>query len=418
MSYPKAFGYYLSKVNNFSRQQLELQTFANTQFTPNQQMVIELPQGLIDLSTFTLKGLVASSGAGVYLPPIELLFDSYAVECGGVSVQNGFTNYGDLFNIFRQYQMEDKKNFRKILQLEGRQETLAATGENAVTDATAIPFAMYNFLGFLGSVKVLDTTLLPPVKIYFRLAPSTVMTKHADSSTTPSFTLSDVKATVDILDIADGVYYNMISQRLAQAPLEIPFENYQTVVGGAGTTNQNTRWSTSADCLEAVIATFKVKAAASFTPDTTTKLSSYFTRGTNGVEGTKINTSQFKVNSIPYPARPCQTKYEDVFVDTAHTLGASQDVLGATDAGMTNTKVWNEKYWVHAHSFTYTDADDGHKLVGVSGRGNQLLGDWETTGTTGTTGTPAVSDSLQPLLWLKCKSILRIGAGRMVELVL
>ena len=412
MSYPKSFAYYLSRVNNFSRQQVKLQTFANTTFTPNQQLVIELPQGLIDLSTFTLKGKVQTNGAGVYLPPVELLWDSYAVEVGGVSVQNGFTNYGDLFNIFRQYQMEDKKNFRKILQLEGHQDANPLTADGVIS-STLQPFAMYNFLGFLGSVKVLDTTLLPPVKIYFRLAPSSVLTKHGSSATAnPTFTLSEVRATVDILDIADGVYYNMISQRLAQAPLEIPFENYQTVVGSSGNVSQNTRWSTSTDCLEAVIATFKVKDANTLTHDTTTKLSSYFTRGTNGVSGTSIDTSQFKVNSIPYPATPCETVFGDVFVDTAHTLGASQDVLGATDAGMATHPIWGQKYWVHAHSFTYPDADDGHKLIGLSGRANQILGDWQTTGITGS------SDSLQPLMWLKCKSILRIGSGKMVELVL
>jgi hypothetical protein len=370
MSYPKPFAYYLSRLNNFSRQQVRLQTFANTTFTPNQQLVIELPQGLIDLSTFTLKGKVATNGVGVYLPPVEMLFDSISIEVGGVSVQNGFTNYGDLFNIFRQYQMEDKKNFRKILQLEGRQATVAADG---TTDSLApLPFAMYNFLGFLGSVKVLDTTLLPPVKIYFRLAPTSVLTKHAGSATVPSFTLSDVRGTVDILDIADGVYYNMISQRLAQAPLEIPFENYQTVSGTLSSRTQSTRWSTSSDCLEAIIATFKTLTPNTFTPDDTTKLSVYFTRGTNGI-GT-IDTSQFKVNGIPYPSMPCESDFGDVFVDTAHTLGASQDVLGATDAGMVSHPVWNEKYFTHAHSFTYPDAEDSHRMVGLSGRANQILG--------------------------------------------
>lgn len=405
MSYPKPFAYYLSRLNNFSRQQVKLQTYANTTFTPNNQLVIELPQGLIDLSTFTLKGKVATNGVGVYLPPVELLFDSISIEVGGVSVQNGFTNYGELFNIFRQYQMEDKKNFRKILQLEGRQDSIASNGAD---DNTALPFAMYNFLGFLGSVKVLDTTLLPPVKIYFRLAPTSVLTKHVDSATVPSFTISDVRGTVDILDIADGVYYNMISQRLAQAPLEIPFENYQTVTGTLSAVTQSTRWSTSSDCLEAIIATFKTSTPNSFTRDTTTKLSEYFTRGTKDGNST-ITTSQFKVNGIPYPSTPCESDFGDVFVDTAHTLGASQDVLGATDAGMVSHTLWGQKYFTHAHSFTYPDAEDSHRLVGLSGRANQILGSWETSGT----GT-----NLQPLLWLKSKSILRIGSGKMVELVL
>lgn len=399
MSYPRAFGYYLSRLNNFSRQKVRLQTLANTTFTPNQQMVIELPQGLIDLSTFTLQGKARTTATGVYLPPVELLIDSVSVEVGGVSIQNGFTNYGDLFNIYRQYQMEDKKNFRKILQLEGRQDTTAAAG---ATDNTAVPFAIYNWLGFLSSVKVLDTTLIGPVKIYIRLAPTGVLTKDAGSANVPSYELTEVRANVDILDIADGVYYNMIAQRLAQAPLEIPFDNYQTVVGTLASPNQSTRWSTSSDCLEAIIATFKTSTPNSFSQSTTTKLSEYFTR-----YGADVTTSYFKVNGIPYPSIPCDPA--DIFVDTSHTLGASQDVVGATEAAMNTYDVWRTLYFVHAHSFTYPDNDDTHRLCGLSGRANQLLGDWQTTGS---------GNNVQPLLWLKSKSILRVGAGRMVEVVL
>lgn len=401
MSYPKSFAYYLSRLSNFSRQRIKLQTIASTTFGPNSQIQIDLPQGLIDLQTFTLQGKARTTAAGVYLPPAELLIDSVSVEVGGVSIQNGFTNYGDLFNIYRQYQMEDKKNFRKVLQLEGKQDTIAAAGEGSDTNNTPMPFAIYNWLGFLGTVKVLDTTLIGPVRITIRLAPSGVLTKHVSSASVPNYELTDVHAKVDILDIADGVYYNMISQKLATSPLEVVYDNYQTVVGSLGQPTQNTRWSTSSDCLEAVIATFKMANPNSFLQGTH-KLSEYFKRS-----GAGVSTSQFKVNGIPYPSIPAEP--EDVFVETAHTLGASQDVLGATEADMNEYAKWRALYFVHAHSFTYPDSEDAHRMCGLSGRANQLLGDWQTTG---------AGDQIQPLLWLKSKSILRIGQGRMVEVVL
>ncbi len=402
-SYPRSLSYYLSRLSNFSRQKLKLQTYANTTFTPNQQMVIELPVGLVDMQTFTLQGYVKSNGAGIYLPPIEMLFDSVSVEIGGVSVQGQFSNYNDLFNIFRNYQMEDKKTFRRILQLEGRQDTPTAAGTE--DSASNIPFAVYNFLGFLGSVKVLDTTLMPPVKIYFRLASPSVLTKISGSATAnPSFELSDVRATVDLLDIQDGIYYNMVAQRLQQAPLEIPFDNYQTVVGRLGDISGNvTNWSTSSDCLESIIATVKSATPNSYTINTSTKLSEYFTRS-----GAGIATSQFKVNGIPYPTNPADATIGDVFVGTAHALNVSQDVLGATDAGMNSHSVWRSAYFTHAISFTYPDGEDSHRLCGLSGRQGQLLGSWDTTGT----------GNLQPILWLKMKSILRVGSGRFVEVVL
>jgi hypothetical protein len=153
----RAFSYYLSRLNNFSRQKVRLATIANTTFGANDQIVIALPEGLIDLSTFTITGRAFTSGGaaqGVTIPFVEGLVDSIAVDIGGVQVQNGFTNYNDLFNIFRQNTLTDKQAYRKMLQL----DRSAATASNSGT--SNVPFAMYNFLGFLNSVKVLDTTIL------------------------------------------------------------------------------------------------------------------------------------------------------------------------------------------------------------------------------------------------------------------
>jgi len=55
------------------------------------------------MSTFTLQGrLFTADGAahGVYAPFVEGMIDSISIEVGGVSIQNGFTNYNDLFNIY------------------------------------------------------------------------------------------------------------------------------------------------------------------------------------------------------------------------------------------------------------------------------------------------------------------------------
>lgn len=400
-SYPKSFSYYLSRMNNFSRQRIRINPLANTTFSANDVIGVDLPQALNDLTTLTLQGKASTNdglGQGVYLPFAESLIESYTVEIGGQTVPGSFTNYGDLFKIFRDYQMEDKRNFRKILQLEDKQPNPLV--DTAVTSGE--PFAIYNWLGFLGTVPILDTTLMPPVRIYFRLAPTAVLAKNSGNANVPSYKLSDVRVNIDILDVADGVYYNMIQQRLAQAPLEIPFTTYQSVSGGTGGGDQSLRWSTSADCLEAVIATFK-KTGATNAPNIVTKQSDYFTRA-----GTNITTSVFKVNGIPYPSIPCETGFGEVFIDTAHTLGASQDTLGSTDAGMSSHTAWTDNYFVHAHSFTYPDSEDSHRLVGISGRNNALLGTWETKGT---------ATNVTPLMWLKCKSILRIGSGRFVEFI-
>jgi hypothetical protein len=408
-SYPKALSYYISRMNNFSRNKVRLATIANTSFTANDQIVIQLPEGLIDLSTFTLTGrLSTADGAahGVYAPFIEGCIDSIMIEIGGVAVQSGFTNYNDLFNIYRQYQMEDRKSFRRVLQNEATQP-VGGTASNYT--CSNVPFAIYNWLGFLSSVKVLDTTILPPVKLYIRLAPNSILTVHAGNTATRTYRWNDVKASVDILDISDGVYYTMIAQRLAQSPLELPFDNYQTVTGSLGAVTQTTRWSTSTDCLTDVIATVKPSYFEQAGANSNTCLSHFFTRGGGTQWDTAIATSQFSVNGIRYPTIPCQNADGEVFTQTAHTLGVSQDVLGQTDPSMSTLPLWSSNFFVHANSFTYPDAEDAHRLVGLSGRGNQILGTFETTGT---------GSNVLPVVFLKSKSVLRVGAGKMVEAVL
>lgn len=225
------------------------------------------------------------------------MVDSVSIEIGGVAIQTGFTGYNDLFNIFRQYQMADKYSFRRVLQNE---QTLPVGGTASNYSLSNAPFAMYNWLGFLGSVDVLDTTILPPVRIYIRLASPQVIAINAGNGGTRTYRWSSVNATCDILDISDGIYYSMVAQRLQQAPLEIPFTNFQTVVGGFGAVSQSTRWSTSADCLTDVIATVKGVGYDSNNANSNTQLSSYFTRGGGDTGTTQILTSQFSVNGIRY----------------------------------------------------------------------------------------------------------------------
>lgn len=54
--------------------------------------------------------------------------------------------------------MEDKKNLRKVLQNEGLFGGAVGTASNYTCSNK--PFATYNWLGFLSSIKVLDTTIL------------------------------------------------------------------------------------------------------------------------------------------------------------------------------------------------------------------------------------------------------------------
>jgi hypothetical protein len=195
----------------------------------------------------------------------------------------------------------------------------------ASTVLTNKPFSIYNWLGLLGSVKVLDTTLLPPVKIYIRLAPRTCLSTSG-TPTSYSYQWTNVKGSIDIMDISDGVYYQMVAQKLQSSPLEIPFTNYTTIQGGSGSATQSLKFSTSANCVEMVLGTALDTGFDDTTHNTTTGLSKYFTR-----KGDTITSSQFFVNSVPYPSIPLDNSVGEVFLDTAHALGVAGDMVAQTN---------------------------------------------------------------------------------------
>ena len=406
-SYPKSLTYYITRLNNFSRQKYKVQTLANTTFNPNDLTVIQLPEGLLDLSTFTLQGqvcgLVSGGTTPTILPPfIEGLIDNIMIEIGGTSFQSGFSWYNELFNILRDFQIFNKRNMRAVLQNETSNGTLP-TG--SVVAFPGQPFAIYNWLGFLGSIKVLDTTILPPVKIYIRWASNAVLSVGG-TPTSAAYQINNAYATIDVLDISDGVYYNLIQSRLNGSPIELGYDNVTTVVGSTGAPTGSTRWSTSADCLQYVVGTVKPNNYLAQTYNTSTQLSDYFTRcGSNNA----LTQSQWFVNGVPYPSIPSSVTYGDHFVDTVHALGESQDPTSSTNPLMNTLTTFNNNFFTHVHSFTYNDDDDGHRLTGLSGRGNQILGSWNLTGT---------GSNVMPIVFLKHKSVLRIGSGKSVEMVL
>jgi hypothetical protein len=294
--------------------------------------------------------------------------------------------------------MVDKKALRGVLQNDANASTIPSA-----TVLTNVPFAIQSWLGLLGSVKMLDTTLMPTVKVYIRLAPKTILSVFNVDNTNPNYTWSNVYASVDVLDISDGMYYNAVASKLASSPIEIPFDNFATVIGSSGAVTQSHRFSTSSDCVESVIGTMLSPTYTDTLHNTTTALSTYFTR-----KGDTVSTSQYLVNGVPYPSWPLDNTVGEPFVQTTQTLGVAQDVTSSTNTNMNTLTKYNASFWTHALSFGVPYSIDERYVCGLSGRGNALQISFNTTGTS--TGIPIV--------WLKQRSILRIGNSKQVELVL
>jgi hypothetical protein len=398
---PKAFTYPISRLSNFSRQKYRLTTQGGTTLTynPNDQIIVDLPVGLLDMSTFTLHALLSTVATGgttpsVRAPPIEMCISDVYVEIGGVAVTN-LNQYGNIFNVFRDMQLGDRLSYRCVLQNEvGLDEVVAGVQTN-------VPVACWNWLGFL-STKVLDTTILPPVRLYIRLAPTSVLSVSG-APTAVSYNLRKTSFTVDVMDIADGVYNAVIAEKMSRGPLEIQYDNYQLVMGSQGAAT-STRFSTSAHCLQGVMAWFAPSDWTSNIPTDNIKLSRFFRRTSAG-----LTDSQYRINSVPYPAVPCQSADGEVFAATSHAMNLSQDSLGQSHPNLTSLQRFNEDFFVHYHSFCYDSDGDESRLSGLDARGNALIGSWECTNASG---------QVTPIIILCLKSVLRVGAGKIVEQIL
>jgi hypothetical protein len=326
-----------------------------------------------------------------------LISDVY-VEIGGVAVTN-LTQYNQIFNVFRDFQLNDRLSYRKVLQNEYPPDHFDDLPPGMQTDN---PVACWNWLGFLGT-KVLDTTILPPVRIYIRLAhQSACATQGAPTAT--NYKLKNVSFTLDVMDIADGVYNAMIAQRLRDKPIEIPYDNYQVVLGSQGA--NSVRFSTSAHCLQGIMAWYTVEGWPHMPYyRKVLGLGDHFRRASAFAQD-----SCFRINGVPYPSIPAKLADGEVFIDTSHALNMSQDTLGSTNRGMYSLDNFHDFFFVHAHSFCYDADGEDTRLSGLDARGNQLIGSWDVTG--------SVAGSRTPFVVLRLKSILRIGQGKLIEQIL
>ena len=402
---PRALQYYYNRLSSFSRQKVRISNTigANQQFGPNETIVINLPDNsLVDLTTLCLRftaGTATGAGAASARLPkhIESLIDSIYVSINGVGVQTSFTQYYQMWKILADLQgLGDKENIRRVVN-----NGVGAVPNGQVFDQN-VSCAIYSWLGFLGTVQpqVLDTSILGQVQLQIRLAPASVISSIAAQNGT--YTLQNVSASVDVLSLEDGVFYNLIQQRLASGtPILMPFQNCQTVVAGQAVLPRVVNWSVATQSLDAIVATCFAQGNTSlYEPNTAT--AGTFTRG-----AANWTTSQFTVNGLSFPSWPLDAV--DAFVDTLQGLGVAQDTLGQTDSSLTSLALYRNGFFAHVHNFNMHDAKDSRLVSGINSNGQALQGTWELQGNT---------SIVAPVLWLMFTSMLKVNAGRVVEVIL
>jgi hypothetical protein len=191
---PKSFFPFLTELSQFSRNKIRVNTQANDSAAPYDITIIQLPEGKLDLSTFSLGGKITTTSAAdkyVNVGSVEQLLDQLYVELGGISVIPAMTFYNQIWQIHADLQgVWNRKGLRKALQLQSDGAPL----ENL----TNTPFQLNQFIGVLKDIKILLTDRMPPVSIYIKWASHAVLACSA-ANATPNYSLSKLYATVDLL---------------------------------------------------------------------------------------------------------------------------------------------------------------------------------------------------------------------------
>jgi hypothetical protein len=376
---------------------------ANDSAKPHDVTIVQLPEGKLDMSTFSLGGLLTTtSTAGfVNVGSVEQLIDQLYIEIGGISVMPAMMMYNQVFQVHSDLQGTwNRSGLRSILQIQ------KTTGDAPTANLANEPFQLNQFIGFLKDVKILLTDRMPPVRIYIKWASPAVLACSA-GTTAANYELSRLYATVDLLGLSP-VYDQLISDKLAGGALQIPFTNYTTIPGASsdGLTT-TTRWSTSADCVERVFGTFLSPTynTANATYDATTYSSPYFTRGHGRIIDAAADfTSRWTVNGVSYPNIPMSAQRAEILLDTVQAMNEDHDLTTRQHPNINTLDNFHSNFFVHAHSFTYHDDESDNRLCGLSGLGSQLLGTFETAS--------PLAGPVLPVVFVEHKSVLEVGANR------
>lgn len=429
--YPASMRFIFNKLQGFARNRVKLPVLAPQTATHGDLIVFEIGANQkVDLSTLTFGFTCTTTATGgttpTAVPPkfTQCLIQQLSVDVNGVNVCN-IDQYNHLWHLLASYQAGDYE----------RKATLAEWGRNITTATnstvlTNVPLMMKNFLGFLGNGKVIDTGITGPIRLTMRLGPSTSMLLSGTGLPTAfTFSMTNMHFSYDVVTIDDGIYDNMIAQRLAGGDvIPICFTNYQAFLGNTGGIDGLTnRVPCNVQSLDYVLHTILPNDYNSITANKcytlTNETSYYFSKGDIAE---KLTACQLQVGSTYIPNYRHSNPVE-MYAQTMDALNLSNDMVGtvaerfagsvnagAAISGNAIAQRYVNGYFLFAAKLC---ANSGQYEVGQS-----LLSGLDTRGAntliSATTFADSGAGSGFPLTYLVFTSTLNVGAHRQLQLIM
>ena len=449
MSYSPSLTYFLDRLQGFSTNIFRLETQNNDTATANKILRFSLPSNaLLNMRSFALhfSATTAGTDAGARLPrKIDTLIERVEVTAGGVQLSQGLNYY----NVLRH--AKDALLGSKTSSVCGHPEIIrdeyyvdatgAITGTgNEVYASTnkQAQFTIDQWEGFIGTCepKIIDAAILPDIVISIYLADNTVLTSSLgvgldgagstditdNGNGAATYELNNIHATIESIGLADAVYDNMVSAMIAQKGfLEIPFKQY---VGFNNTHSGSTRFSVATQSLDRIWFAFRnTNYGTQAAPNTVV---GHIVHGST--QGT-INSGQFGTSKEKYigpyyefvePTPSTGTKityqlqlngaYYPQFPMTAEEMYsiAKNSTLGQYQEHEMTLEQYKGHFFVGCARLNMPESEFSRTLSGLDTRSISLQGYLNTNNQDGNSNL---------VIFCEMTSTLRVGAGRMLEVV-
>lgn len=220
---PRSLSHFV-RTYNCMRKEVRLNIVSGTSATPSSLIRIELPQGLCDLSTFrmsaTLGGVTADASNSVMFPPTYMMIRRFNVVCGGV-------NLGATSAHFNHVALATRKASTSIAldqsELDSNHDwTTLTPAAPVVATVYGQGYRTWKYFPYtacqIGGSGVLDTNIYGKTYIEIQLESQNCMLSYLHLGGTAQssfpFTVSDIRAFVDVLYLPNSSYDSAMRGRL------------------------------------------------------------------------------------------------------------------------------------------------------------------------------------------------------------
>lgn len=264
MSFSPSLTFFLDRMQGYSTNIFKIESHAKDTGVAGDVIVFDLPSNaIVNLRSFKVFFNASAdkvAGKGARLPPVQDLFERVEVSVGGIILSQG-TNFVNVLTEAKKALEGDHTDvamghpeYVRHISYVGKQPF--DNTENEVYTSNDPLFCVDRFEGFLGTAepRLLDTSILPEIRIRITLATDNVLATSTHSETIGAladtfantsgaangsgpgrgtrvsgarYELSAIHATIECIGLADQTYDNMISAMMSQQGfLEIPYKSY------------------------------------------------------------------------------------------------------------------------------------------------------------------------------------------------